>query len=126
MYLLDDGTVRLTFAQPKQALNLLRDLAAGHASAFEDLCDMFDARTLNGADMTHYDGLIKKALESITRTFSKRAFGNLFSGRDSKLPNAAESPSDLEEEYELITWLVIVEKTSISESQPNDHPAKTG
>ena len=111
MYLLDDGTVRLTFAQPKQALNLLRDLAAGHASAFEDLCGLFDARTRDGADMTHYDGLIRKALESITHTFSKRAFGSLFSGRDSKLPNAAESPSDLEEEYELITWLVIVEES---------------
>ena len=117
IYVLDDGTVRLTFAQPKQALNLLRDLAAGHASAFADLCDLFDARTRDGADVTHYDGLIKKALESITHTFSKRAMANLFSERGGKLPNAAESPSDAEEEYELITWLVIMEKTSLCHSR---------
>ncbi len=108
IYVLDDGTVRLTFAQPKQALNLLRDLAAGHISAFEDLCDLFDTRTRNGADMKHYDDLVKKALESIKRTFSKRALGGLLSGRDGKLPNAGEAPSDLEDEYELITWLVIL------------------
>ena len=108
IYVLDDGTVRLTFAQPKQALNLFRDLAAGHASAFEDLCDLFDARTQNGTDMTHYDGLSKKALESIRHTFGKRALGNLFSGRGGKLPNAGESPSELEDEYELVTWLVIL------------------
>ena len=56
-------------------------------------------------------------LSSITRTFSKRVMGNLFSGRGGKLPNAAESPSDVEEGYELITWLVIMEKTSLCHSR---------
>ena len=60
IYVLDDGTVRLTFAQPKQALNLLRDLAVGHSSALEELCDLFDMRTKDGADMSLYDQLIKK------------------------------------------------------------------
>jgi len=109
LYLHDDGTVRWTFAQPKQALNLFRDLAAGLPAAQERLCDLFDAQTSNGADMSHYDGLIKKALESIAHTFSKRAAASLFSGRDGKLPNAEETPSKLEYEYELITWLVIME-----------------
>ena len=46
---------------------LLRDLAAGEPAAFERLCDLFDQRTKDGADMSHYDGLLQKALASIER-----------------------------------------------------------
>jgi hypothetical protein len=60
--------------------------------------------------MSHYDGLIKKALASIAHTFGKRAAASLFAGRDGKLPSAEETPSELELEYELLTWLVILEK----------------
>ena len=112
IYVLDDGTVRLTFAHPKQALNLLRDLAAGHSSALEELCDLFDVCTKDGADMSLYDQLIKKALESIKRTFSKRAMEMLVSGRGGRLPSEGEIPSDLEEEYKLLTWLVILDPSS--------------
>jgi len=108
IYVLDDGTVRLTFTQPKQALNLFRDLAAGNPSAFQDLCDLFDAKTKNGADMGKYNGLIKKALQSITYTFSKRALNALSSDHEGRLPNASESPSELEDEYELLTWLILI------------------
>lgn len=108
IYVLDDGTVRLTFTQPKQALNLFRDLAAGEPSALQDLCDLFDAKTENGADMKHYSDLIKKALQSITRTFSKRALNALSSDHEGRLPNASESPSELEDEYELLTWLILI------------------
>ena len=112
IYLHDDGTVRLTFAQPKQTLNLFRDLAAGLPAAQEKLCDLFDTRTSNGSDMKHYDCLIKKALESIAHTFTRRAAASLFSGRDGKLPSADETPTELEYEYELLTWLVILENPS--------------
>jgi SNF2 family DNA or RNA helicase len=112
IYVLDDGTVRLSFTQPKQALNLFRDLAAGLPDAQKTLCDLFDAKTNDGADMHHYDGLIKKALASIAHTFSKRAVSSLFAGRDGKLPSAEETPSALEHEYELLTWLVIMDPTA--------------
>jgi len=112
IYLHDDGTVRLTFTQPKQALNLFRDLAAGLPTAQEKLCDLFDKKTADGSDMKHYDGLIKKALESISHTFTRRAAASLFSGRDGKLPSADETPSELEYEYELLTWLVITDQSS--------------
>lgn len=110
IYILDDGTVRLGFAQPKQTLNLFRALAAGHASAFEKLCDLFDKNTRNGANMERYGDLVKKAIESIKRTFKERALGSLFAGRDGQLPT--ESPSSQEDEYELVTWLVILKKPS--------------
>lgn len=108
IYVHDDGTVRLSFTQPKQALNLFRDLAAGLPSAQEKLCDLFDQQTQDGVDMSHYSELIRKATESIAHTFTKRATASLFAGRDGKLPTTEETPSELENEYELLTWLVIM------------------
>ncbi len=108
VYVLDDGTVRLSFTQPKQALNLFRDLAAGLPEAQQKLCDLFDSRTDGGDDMSHYDGRIKRCLDSIAHTFSKRAAASLFAGRDGKLRSATETPKELETEYELVTWLVIL------------------
>jgi len=52
---------------------LLRDLAADQNSAHEQLCNLFDARTSDGSDMSHYDELLGKALASIEHTFARRA-----------------------------------------------------
>jgi SNF2 family DNA or RNA helicase len=107
VYVLDDGNVRLTFMQPKQALDLFRCLAANHASAFTDLCDSFDARSANGSDMSHESRLLDSAMESIKRTFARRATSSLLSGRDGMLPMASETPSS-SDDMELVTWLVVL------------------
>ena len=64
---------------------------------------------IRGADMSHYDGLIKKALASIEHTFQRRAASALLSGRGGILPTAAETPVSDTGEFELITWLVIMQ-----------------
>lgn len=107
VYVLDDGSVRLTFAQPKQSLELLRTLASGHPAALEQLCDLFDTRTRGGTDMTHENGLLDRAIESIKSTFGRRATANLLSGRGGLLPTASETPTT-PDDLELITWLVIM------------------
>ncbi|MDX9792371.1 MAG: helicase-related protein [Kiritimatiellia bacterium] len=104
----DDGTVRYSFAQPKETMLLLRDLAAGEPVAFEKLCDLFDARTQDGADMSHYDGLLRKALASIEHTFQKRAAANLLSSRSAVLPSSAEVPTKDGADFDLVTWMVIL------------------
>jgi hypothetical protein len=108
VYILDDGTVRFTFAQPKQTVLLLRDLAADEPQAFEQLCSLFDARTSDGADMSHYDELLKKALASIESTFQKRATTGLLASRDAVLPTIDETPRADGTEFDLVTWLVIM------------------
>ncbi|MFN9027182.1 MAG: ATP-dependent helicase, partial [Akkermansiaceae bacterium] len=107
VYVLDDGNVRLTFMQPKQCLELFRALAAGHVSAFTDLCDAFDNRTSNGTDMNHESHLLDSAMESIKRTFARRATSSLLSGRDGLLPTTSETPTS-SDDMELVTWLVIM------------------
>ncbi len=111
VYVLDDGNVRLTFAQPKQSLEIFRTLAAGHASPLNHLCDLFDDRTKQGTDMAHEDQLLKSAVESIKATFGKRAATSLFSGRDGQLPSAQDTPSS-SADLELVTWLVIADPKS--------------
>lgn len=111
VYVLDDGTVRFTFAQPKQIMLLLRDLAAAEPNAFEQLCNLFDARTADGSDMSHYDELLKKALASIENTFQKRATSSLLSSRSAVLPTAEQTPEADGDDFDLITWLVVMEAT---------------
>lgn len=110
VYVHDDGTARFSFAQPKETMLLLRDLAAGEPAAFEELCDLFDQRTRDGADMAQYDSLLKRALASIEHTFQRRASASLLSSRSGVLPTASESPSASGEEFDLVTWLVIMER----------------
>jgi hypothetical protein len=108
VYVLDDGTVRFTFAQPKQTMLLLRDLAADEPHAIERLCSLFDARTSDGADMSHYDELLNKALASIENTFQRRATAGLLSNRAAVLPTIDETPRADGTDFDLVTWLVIM------------------
>lgn len=112
VYVHDDGTVRFCFAQPKESMLLLRDLAAGEPAAFERLCDLFDQRTKDGADMRQYDGLIRKALASIEHTFQRRAATSLLASRSAVLPTAAETPSSRGDDFDLVSWLVIMEEAA--------------
>lgn len=109
VYVHDDGTVRFSFAQPKEIMLLLRDLAAGEPAALEKLCDMFDRRTEDGADMAHYDGLLGKALASIEHTFQRRAAKSLVGSRTAVLPTATDTPTSEGGDFDLVTWLVIQE-----------------
>jgi SNF2 family DNA or RNA helicase len=107
VYVHDDGTVRFSFAQPKDSMLLFRDLAAGEPAAFEELCNWFDQRTKDGTDMSHYNELLQKALASIEHTFHKRAAAALQSGRSAVLPTADQTPTSTGDDFDLVTWLVI-------------------
>ncbi len=109
VYVHDDGIVRFSFAQPKESILLMRDLASGEPNAFDRLCETFDQRTKDGADMSHYDDQLKRALASIEHIFQKRATTSLLSGRGAVLPTASEMPSSRGQEFDLVTWLVIVQ-----------------
>ncbi|MER8822607.1 phospholipase D-like domain-containing protein [Mesorhizobium sp. M0991] len=108
VYVHDDGTVRFSFAQPKETMLLLRDLAASEPYAFERLYDLFDQRTKDGTDMSHYSGLLQQALASVERTFQRRAAASLLSSRNAVLPTAGDVPTSKGDDFDLVTWLVIL------------------
>jgi SNF2 family DNA or RNA helicase len=106
VYARDDGTVRFSFAQPKQILEIYRLLCSGKTAAYDQLCQLFDAETKNGADMSLYNKLLAATVDSIARTFQKRVAAGLQSGRDFIIPNQSEQVRETTD-FELITWLVI-------------------
>ncbi len=107
VYIRDDGEVRYTFAQPKQILEMYRLLCAGEKKPYEELCNLFDQQTKNGTNMVHYNDLLQKAVNSLTRTYRKRAVNNLLSGRGGTLVKPEKQVSSVTD-FELITWLVIL------------------
>ena len=106
VYVLQDGTVRFSFAQPKQILEVCRLLCAGKTAAYQELCNLFDAETSNGADMKRYSKLLAATVDSTARTFQKRVAAGLQSGRGFVIPDQQEQARQTTE-FDLITWLVI-------------------
>ncbi len=106
VYIREDGVVRFTFAQPKQILDMCRTLCAGRSEPYEELCALFDQQTGDGANMTQYNDLLQKAIDSIGRSFQKRAVAHLLSSRDALIPSQQKQVSRMTD-FELITWLVI-------------------
>ena len=111
VYVREDGVVRFTFAQPKQILEMYRELCATKSSPYDELCALFDEHTANGADMAQYDKLLREVVRSISYTYEKRAFGSLRSGRGGVLPLESEQVGDTTD-FELVTWLVIKDGSS--------------
>ena len=111
VYVREDGAVRFTFAQPKQILEMYRQLCETKTSPYDELCALFDEHTHNGADMSGYDKLLQEAVRSISHTYEKRAFSSLRSGRGGVLPLESEQVSGTTD-FELVTWLVIKDESS--------------
>ena len=106
VYIREDGEVRFTFAQPKQILEIYRLLCENKKNPYEELCALFDKQTDNGANLTQYNNLLQKAVRSLSRTYKRRAIGNLLSDRSGTLPKKQQHVSKTTD-FELITWLVI-------------------
>lgn len=106
VYVWDDGTVRYSFAQPKQILELFRLLCASKTVPYEQLCNLFDKETKDGMDMSRYSALLEKAVNAIASTFRKRVISHLMSSRAGLLTqNATQVTSTTD--FDLISWLVI-------------------
>lgn len=106
VYVHDTGDVRFTFSQPKQILELMRDLCAGQTEALRRLCDIFNDQTQNGKDMSHYSHLLSRSVQAILDQFAKRSVAGLFTGRGATLPSSSVKAKSIND-FELITWLVI-------------------
>jgi hypothetical protein len=68
--------------------------------------NLFDRQTQNGTNMSHYDTLLRKVIESIAVTFRKRVASTLLTNRNAVIPDRHEQ-ADEATDFELITWLVI-------------------
>ncbi|MGG6242593.1 helicase-related protein [Nodosilinea sp. AN01ver1] len=106
-YVRDDGEVRYRFTQPKQILDIYRELCAGRTTPYEKLCRLFDRKTDQGANMAAFTPQLEQAVKSIHQTFKSRNAKQLQMGRGGLLVGKSEQPQDLGD-FELITWLVLL------------------
>lgn len=109
VYIRDDGEVRYNFTSPKQVLEIFRAVSQGKTEPYADLCELFDAQTKHGEDMSQYSSLLDKAVSAIAAQFGRKSVGNLFAGRGGKLTDASKQIKHAAD-FELITWLVIKDK----------------
>ncbi|MHA1613441.1 MAG: helicase-related protein [Candidatus Thorarchaeota archaeon] len=106
LYIRNDGTVRFTFTQSKKILTMFQKLCVGKDSPYQELCDLFDRETDNGARMDKYSELLTKAVRSIAATFRKRTAAGLQTGRDFVIPDRQAQAND-NSDFDLVTWLLI-------------------
>lgn len=106
VYIRDDGEVRYNFTAPKQILEIFRALCPGKIEPYARLCELFDAETNNGLNMSRYSALLDKAVATIVKQFDRKNTGNLFTGRGGKLLSSKSTVKNTTD-FDLITWLVI-------------------
>lgn len=114
VYIRDDGEVRYNFTSPKQILEIFRAVSQGKTEPYAAICELFDAETKDGEDMSRYGDLLDKAVTAIAAQFERKNAGNLFSGRGGKLTDASKQIKHTSD-FELITWLVIKDKNNAAE-----------
>ncbi|WP_243455127.1 helicase-related protein [Meiothermus sp. CFH 77666] len=108
VYVRSDGSVRYTYAQAKQTLELYRALCADKHRADQTLHDYFDKLTNNLENLEHQTSLLRAALDSIRSTFQRKTAQELFSGRGATVPKLEAQVTE-DTPFELITWLVILD-----------------
>lgn len=72
MYIQEDGTVKYNFSQAKQILDMFRLLCQGQSEPHQMLCELFDAQTEHGQDMSYYNKQIQQATAAIAQQFGQK------------------------------------------------------
>lgn len=106
VYVRSDGTVRFNYTHARQILEIYRLLCQGRKTPYEICCELFNEETQNGADMTGYTTLLKKAVDEIIRMFKKKGSQKLTSDRGALLIPSAKQIYNMGN-FELVTWLII-------------------
>jgi hypothetical protein len=106
VYVSDDGETRLNFTNARKILDLLKKLTLGRSYPEPHAVATFNARTRNGADMSHYQGLLAKAVAAVTGKAEERGVESLFQRGGTVLTNDSFRGID---DFEVIAYLVILD-----------------
>ncbi|WP_426571089.1 helicase-related protein [Aquihabitans sp. McL0605] len=106
LYLDDDGNVIADHTEVKHLLDLIRVGCRSQDEPIAAVCDAFNAATHDGADMSHYSGLLTSAIRSMVEVTDEQDLDSLFTpGSTSALSQAINGLDD----FELIAFLAVVE-----------------
>ncbi len=99
------------YMHPRKILNVFEALAAGKSAPLTALCDSFSREISKPEGLQQYGDMANAALADIQAAFNKNAGSGIGmgQGRNARLPADSEKPGA--DNLQLITWLVIKEKT---------------
>ena len=87
-------------------LEIFKAICIGKNQPYEALCQLFDDKTQDGRDMTHYYALVEKSVKAIGEAFQQKEIVKMAASRGAKISDLSQqitNPTD----FTLITWLVI-------------------
>ena len=105
----DDGETRLNFTNARKILDLFKKLTLGRSHPDPHAVAAFNAATRDGADMSHYQGLLGKAVAAVTGKAEERGVESLFQRGGTVLTNDSFRGID---DFEVIAYLVILDRES--------------
>jgi len=109
VYVSDAGEVRLNFTHTKQILDLLKKLSLGRGNPDEKACDLFNTLTHDGVDMSHYQGLLAKAVAAITGQAEEKGVESLFQRGGTVISKDSFQGID---DFEVVAYLIILAEGS--------------
>lgn len=111
VYITEDGEIRYNYLHIKKLLDFYKKLCSGTKEVLHDLVQVFNEETDNGRNMKKYSGLLELAIENIIGKKEEMGVASLFSKGGTNIQKSLFSGL---EEFELITFLVIKEKSVAS------------
>lgn len=111
VYITEDGEIRYNYLHIKKLLDFYKKLCSDTKEVLYDLAQVFNEETDNGRNMKKYSGLLELAIENIIGKKEEMGVASLFSKGGTNIQKSLFSGL---EEFELITFLVIKEKSVAS------------
>ena len=110
VYILDNGTIRFSCANARQALGVFEAATSGKTKPIVRLCDQFDHLTSSGKAMDHYDKLLDSVIAHIRQAHTETQNRSLRPGgaRDFRFTPTSQMPRNAAD-FELVTWLVVLD-----------------
>jgi hypothetical protein len=103
------GELLLNFTQAKKILDIFKKVSLGQSQPDQAAIARFQARSQNGADMSHYQALLAKAVASITGKAEEKGVETLFQRGGTQLSKDSFQGID---DFEVIAYLIIVDRES--------------
>ncbi len=105
VYVADDGEVVKNFNQTRQLLERLKKLSLGNVTPDGGALQRHLGRTRDGSEMSHYQGLLAKAVAAITGKAEEQGVESLFQRGGTALSRDSFRGVD---DFEVVAYLVVV------------------
>jgi hypothetical protein len=112
VYIYDNGEIKFNYTNLKQLLEIYKLLASGGKQPYEELEKIFKKETNDGENMEKYSNLLGTIVKQINKKLNHQSMRTLGMGAGRGQINLISKENQItnEEEFELISFLIIKEK----------------